>query len=432
MHCTEETAMKQIPQRVWPVGFNYRILALFGLGLILFMVMLPAPAAERSGSDFNHLSTGFPLTGAHAQASCETCHARGVFKGTPRQCIHCHTQGSRMASSTKPPNHVSTSQPCDQCHTSTVSWAGARYSHSGIVPGTCMTCHNGTTAQGKSANHVQTTSSCDSCHRTTAWLPAGFNHVGITPGTCATCHNGTTATGKHARHIPTTASCDTCHQTRYWVPVLGNASIHASVAPGSCVVCHGITATGKPARHVTTTASCDACHRTTAWTPATFSHAGVVAGSCAGCHNGTTAIGKGSGHFVTTRSCDACHSIPTTSTPTGNWPARYSIHTSPYYVAHSASINNNCASCHGTPSTETISRLTKYSPVPTCYGCHAHANSYRSDPHGKTENPSVKYSAVELHNCSGSCHFYQNTVGGTLQESRPGPRHTPTNGRGMR
>jgi len=400
---------------------------LVGLILALLISAAPAPAAERNTS-FNHLTTGFPLTGAHVQADCQTCHARGVFKGTPKECALCHTQGSRLASSAKPTNHLQTALPCDQCHTSNVTWAGARFRHTGVVPGSCMTCHNGSTAQGKPANHVQTTASCDSCHRTTAWIPAGYNHAGVTPGTCATCHNGTTATGKHPRHIQTTASCDSCHRTTAWIPASFN---HAGVVPGTCATCHGVTATGKPARHVQTTASCDTCHRTTAWLPATFSHAGVAAGSCAGCHNGTTATGKGSGHFVTARSCDVCHSIPTSTTPTGNWPVRYTSHISPYYVAHSSSVNNNCASCHRTPSTETITGLTKYSPAPTCYGCHAHTNDYESGPHGKTETPSVKYTAVELHNCSGSCHFYLTTVGGALKESRPGPRHTPTNGRGM-
>src|SRR5437899_5723283 len=43
-----------------------------------------------------------------------------------------------------------------------------------------------------------TTASCDTCHRTTAWKPATFSHAGVVPGTCATCHNGSRATGKPA------------------------------------------------------------------------------------------------------------------------------------------------------------------------------------------------------------------------------------------
>src|SRR4030066_745736 len=98
--------------------------ALAGLMWTLLMVAAPAQAAERSSANFNHLSTGFPLAGAHARADCQTCHARGVFKGTPRQCQICHTQGSRLASTAKPNNHVQTTQPCDQCHPNTVTWTG--------------------------------------------------------------------------------------------------------------------------------------------------------------------------------------------------------------------------------------------------------------------------------------------------------------------
>ena len=85
-------------------------------------------------------------------------------------------------------------------------------SHAGVTPGTCATCHNGTTARGKSATHVPTTASCDTCHRTTAWIPATFSHTGVTPGTCATCHNGSTATGKSSGHFVTSQSCDACHR----------------------------------------------------------------------------------------------------------------------------------------------------------------------------------------------------------------------------
>ena len=46
--------------------------------------MLPnaAPAAERKPNvNFNHLKTGFPLTGAHATLPCETCHVQGTLQG---------------------------------------------------------------------------------------------------------------------------------------------------------------------------------------------------------------------------------------------------------------------------------------------------------------------------------------------------------------
>ncbi|WP_338353454.1 hypothetical protein, partial [Thalassolituus oleivorans] len=129
----------------------------------------------------------------------------------------------------------------------------------------CATCHNGTTATGKSASHIQTTESCDACHSTTSWITAGFNHDSVVPGTCATCHNGSTSTGKPSGHLVTSASCDDCHTTSAWTPA---SFTHSS--PN--YVDHGRTI------------SCSSCHRSTpesaanAWSNATY------APDCAGCH----------------------------------------------------------------------------------------------------------------------------------------------------
>jgi hypothetical protein len=41
-----------------------------------------------------------------------------------------------------------------------------------------------------------------------------MNHSAVVPGTCVTCHNGVYAKGKPRDHPPTTASCDQCHTTR--------------------------------------------------------------------------------------------------------------------------------------------------------------------------------------------------------------------------
>lgn len=287
-------------------------------GLLLLTLVLPASAAPGSTASFDHTRTGFPLTGAHAQADCQSCHSGGVFQGTPRQCALCHFQGSRRAITFKPANHVQTTQPCELCHTSTVTWTGARFQHSGVVPGGCMQCHNGGMATGKPPGHVVTTAPCDTCHRTTAWIPATFNHANVTPSSCAQCHNGTTATGKPAGHVQTTASCDTCHNTSTW---LGANFSHTGVTPGTCETCHnGGTATGKPNSHIPTSVSCDACHNTTTFTTSTFNHTvaqGVVPGQCNICHNGAYtsqgAQGKPNDHPITTLSCDSagCHNTTT-------------------------------------------------------------------------------------------------------------------------
>lgn len=365
---------------------NDYFLALIALGLWL-LTALAAPAAAAAeparGRNFDHHQTGFPLTGMHTVAPCESCHRNGVFKGTPTQCALCHTRGSGRANTAKPAMHFPTNAACDQCH-DTRRFAGARYDHSGITPGGCTQCHNGAMAKGKPGNHVRTNSACDACHSTRAWRPATFDHGMVTPGTCGTCHQ------KPANHVITTAPCDSCHRTSAWRPARFD---HSTVTPGTCGSCHnGSTATGKPANHVMTTASCDTCHRTSAWLPATFSHATVVPGSCATCHNGSNATGKPASHFVTSRACDACHT-------TTRWtPATSYSHTSALFPGqHNSSVT--CRQCH-TGNSETVAwPYATYRP--DCAGCHA--NRYKPDPHKKSDG--TRYTVLELRNCAGSCHI---------------------------
>ncbi len=361
--------------------------------------------------DFDHLKTGFPLTGAHANQRCESCHIAGLFKGTPRDCASCHVAGTRYSRNNivKTANHIQTNQPCETCH-NTSTYVGARFLHTGVRPGTCSTCHNGSSATGKPAGHITTTQSCDSCHRSTAWKPAGFNHAGVAPGTCNTCH-GSTATGKPVNHIPTTASCDTCHRTTGWLPTSFN---HTGVAAGSCATCHnGTQATGKPATthvpttqacdschtntnawlpvpatyshtgvaagtcischggsfknidikptgHLPTTQQCDTCHRNTAWKPAYYDHTNVTAGSCANCHNGTNATGKPTtGHVPTTQACDSCHTNTTAWLPV---PATY---------GHAGIAAGTCASCHGgTYANIDVKKPNHITTTASCDTCH--------------------------------------------------------------
>ncbi len=52
--------------------------------LTVFSMQAMAADAPLAGRDFNHMTTGFPLTGGHATAACESCHVAGVFKGTAK------------------------------------------------------------------------------------------------------------------------------------------------------------------------------------------------------------------------------------------------------------------------------------------------------------------------------------------------------------
>ena len=301
--------------------------ALLTVALVLGILLPTSTSAveQRTRSTFDHVQTGFPLLGAHAQADCQTCHLQGIFKGTPRQCEYCHTQGSRIASTFKPANHPVTSLPCTQCHNSQATWGGARFDHLGVVPGTCATCHNGMNATGKMNGHVTTTDSCDKCHRTTAWVPAGYDHSRVLTHTCENCHvSGGMATPRPAPPHAATGFCDDCHTTSAWRP----AKNHTNAVQGQCFTCHnGTTATGtnnSPTPHIPTNTvpagwSCDACHAyTSPFSITTFTHTaskGVLAGGCVNCHSGAyvgmNALGMQDttyNHFTPlSGTCDTCH-----------------------------------------------------------------------------------------------------------------------------
>ena len=108
-------------------------------------------------------------------------------------------------------DHIKTMPICEECH-STMQWAPLTRMNHDVVTGSCINCHDGSTATGKSPTHVQSDDDCEQCHNTTNWRASAFDHTSVTPGTCFSCHNGTRATGKSGLHIPGVSNtCDECH-----------------------------------------------------------------------------------------------------------------------------------------------------------------------------------------------------------------------------
>jgi hypothetical protein len=299
--------------------------------------------------DFSHFETGFPLTGAHTNLECSTCHTGGIFKGTPKNCAGCHANGTRVAATPMTSNHVPTTAACETCHFSTITFSGTRFNHGTIAPGTCTTCHNGRISQGKPSNHnsaAQTTFNCEQCHRTHAWFPAPFNHVAISPGSCeAQCHRtGSFATGRPSSHstgLKATSTCDTCHRFSSWFPTFYN---HTAVVAGSCLNCHnGVSATGKPSNHTGAKLllACDSCHNSSAWLPASYKHLGAIPGGCLSCHAAQRPTSHAARGY--TASCDACHSIG------AQWTFNHSLQQGKHTCnsCHSKHHNSEpCDNCH--------------------------------------------------------------------------------------
>jgi hypothetical protein len=242
------------------------LLAGFSVRLSLLVLLLVGGIGADSamaldlGSDFDHDETNFPLDYRHAQTSCESCHLQGVFVGTPRRCVACHSNSGRIQASAASSRHIRVIGDCDFCHTSD-SWTRvARVDHS-VVIGSCVSCHNGVVAEGKNSGHIPSTNVCDDCHTTYNWR---FYHVDV-ESNCVFCHNDTIAEGKNASHITSTQACEDCHRTSSWKP---DKVDHNSVL-GTCFSCHnGIIARGKNAGHVPSSDDCSLCHRVRRWVPA--------------------------------------------------------------------------------------------------------------------------------------------------------------------
>ncbi|MGD8938546.1 MAG: hypothetical protein PVJ72_04150 [Gammaproteobacteria bacterium] len=209
----------------------------------ILIAWLPITAHAVKDGKFDHFSTGFPLSGQHLKVDCESCHIRGVFKGTPKFCAGCHNGRTAMGKSSK---HIVTTEACDDCHT-TFGWERVVMDHSAVKTD-CRSCH----AQPR--GHVPTTKPCDDCHMTIAWVPARFTHDGITSG-CRVCH----ARELPNDHPPTSGSdCGVCHRTQTWKGAIFD---HSTIS-APCSTCH---INDKPIDHIPTTDECGVCHTTLGW-----------------------------------------------------------------------------------------------------------------------------------------------------------------------
>jgi hypothetical protein len=368
---------------------------------------------------FDHNNTSFPLTGAHVNVACATCHTDNFAGTLPANCYGCHAKDyNATATMAGIPNHVNAgfSQTCTLCHTTT-TWLNATFNHNatafpltgahvnvpcttchtdnyaGTLPTTCYGCHtqdynNTATMGGSVPNHVSANfpQDCSLCHSTSTWLNATFNHNNTsfpltgahTSIPCATCH-----TDNYAGTLPTT--CYGCHTKDYnnTATIGGGVPNHVSLGyPTDCTVCHTTTTwlnatfnhnnTPFPLQGPHVTVPCTSCHIN-----------GQFAGTptdCYSCHKadyqGTTNPNHIAAGFPTT--CTTCH---TTWVTTG-WLGATFNHT--WFPMTHGGANGVCATCHTNPS--------NYS-VFVCTNCHTQTqtNSQHSGVKGYVYNSANCY-----------------------------------------
>jgi hypothetical protein len=338
------------------------------------------PTGDAAGS-FNHDDTGFPLTGAHVDATCVQCHANG-YAGTPTDCASCHSLDFEQ---TVNPDHggLGLSTDCASCHSTVPGWAPASFdihdnyyvlngAHAAIAndcaachngdynntPNTCAGCHSADYNAATEPDHAahQLPTDCQSCHTENAWAPSTFDHAAFFPFTgahlpvannCSACHLG----GDYAN---TPNTCAGCHQADYNQSM--NPGHVALNLPDDCAMCHS-TEPG--------------------WMPAGFpahddyyalngAHA-AIANDCAACHNGD--------YNNTPNTCYACHS------------SEYDNSSNPNHLA--AQFPTDCASCHGESNwvPATFDHDGQYFPIYSgahdgewsqCLDCHTDPGNYAS------------------------------------------------------
>ncbi len=329
---------------------------------------------------FDHATTDFPLTGAHVDAVCGSCHVNEVWKDLPSSCVACHS-GDDVHRGTR-------GGKCGSCH-NTTRWSGAKFDHfeetgfalegrhSEIVcaachldnmaikqpPKTCVGCHS-----ADDDHSGRFGSDCGHCHGVATWetrydhlAETGFALLGVHENlSCTSCHKGaltdalpTTCVGCHDKDDPhhgRQRACDSCHTVVSWhsvafdhgftqFPLIG---MHASAA---CEACHSNL------EFADTSQVCGDCHGKRDY------HKGALGPACGTCHNPNgwdrwqfdhdkqTTYPLTGGHADL--ECAACHKVPLHDKVILS-RACISCHVTD--DVHDGRFGTDCGRCHSTES----------------------------------------------------------------------------------
>ena len=368
---------------------------------------------------FDHAKLGFPLQGAHAAATCRSCHADLKFAKTPVRCVDCHAD----------PHLGELGVECARCHNprSFLDRAGMQRVHSASsfpLTGShlgvdCDSCHR-PAAQGH-MRYVNTPTDCYSCHRSDYAATKEPDHQAAGfPTTCATCHSTMGWSAAHFDHAAGRFPLSGAHRTLACATCHGDGSF--STLPTACVSCHraAYDATTNPSHAALGyPTACESCHQSASWQPASFNHQATgfaltgahAAVACTGCHgdgvykgkspacyschktdyDGATAPNHRSAGFPT--DCVACHTSSTWTGATFN----HAQTNFPLTGAHTAQA---CTACHG----DGVYR----GKSPLCVSCHQNAFNATADP---------KHSAAGFAATCQDCHSTAAWSGGRFDHA---------------
>lgn len=374
-----------------------------------------------------HAQTSFPLTGAHRQISCQSCHQNqrhGAFSMLDTDCYSCHRQDYENAQSV---DHVANGFPteCQECH-STNGWATSKFDHatvSGgfellgahnqircqschIPPGNelrfdvtdqndCYGCHQKDYDRAHGGSGFPT--DCQLCHNTTKFDDAEFDHARASGGfellgahdkiDCSSCHIEPSMELKF--NVSSQNDCYGCHTTDY------KRAHEGSGFPTTCQTCHNVNSwEGAEFDHTSVsggfellgahnTIECTGCHIEPSMD---LKFTASDQNDCIGCHQADYDRAHSGTGFST--DCQSCHTLD-------NWDnAEFTDHDSKFFPIYSGRHQNvwsSCSTCHTDPSNyKTFS----------CIDCHEH-NKTDTDNHHR-EVSGYTYTSTACYSCHPS------------------------------
>lgn len=358
---------------------------------------------------FNHDTTNFPLTGAHDQVDCKSCHQSLVFSEASLDCASCHTDihsnsvGNDCARCHTPQTWLVDFIPelheqhgfplagshsnlsCVDCHMSEINLRFDRLGNE------CMNCHLEDYMATTAPNHTEVgfSTNCVDCH----------DPLGIAWSTNAINHDFFPLTGGH-----NIQDCRVCHQSEVYSDISAD-----------CVSCHldDYTATSNPNHsdpNVNFSTDCMGCHSINAWSPATYDHSNYplvgahaqIANDCVRCHEGNfvntpnTCVGCHQDDYDNANNpdhrtaqfptdCEQCHNENGWSPSTFDHDGLYF----PIYSGNHQGVWTLCSECHINPNNFSVF---------SCIDCHEHSNKNQVDDDHNDVNGYV-YESNACYNC---------------------------------
>ena len=368
---------------------------------------------------FDHSLTHYPLTGLHAQVTCQQCHTPGPDK-QPRytgilfgNCSDCHSD----------PHRGGFAQTCQSCH-STAGWNKVS------APGLNRTFDHSRTKFPLLGKHAEV--DCVQCHAKGDFTKA------LTFQKCTDCHQPDPHGGQFAKRLGG-IECSSCHSVDGFRPARFGLKEHAATAYPlegkhaalQCAQCH--LPRGKETLYKMKFEHCTDCHRD--------EHVGQFAAAphfnrCENCHtlqrflpstfslrrHNETPFGLSGSHVAV--ACGDCHQPSGNSKPTAaryRWPnlACTSCHADPHQgrfqkLMQQAGLNGQpveCEACHSATSWNDLSRfdhartgfpLSGAHQVTKCTGCHQSPN-----PGVALMNSDFKRAPVKCEACHADLHGMQ-------------------------